>query len=102
MIAEHRKFVDRNFEENHVKVIYNARASMFFPDGVDYKDAHTGETKALRGYDSVVMALGYQSVDELSGPLKEAGFSVHVIGDAVKARRCIDATHEAREVAFYL
>ncbi|MDO5335674.1 MAG: FAD-dependent oxidoreductase, partial [Coriobacteriia bacterium] len=102
MIGEHKKFVDKNFAQNHVKVIYNGRACEFLPDGVDYTDATDGSIHAIRGFDSVVMALGYQSVDKLSEPLSEAGFNVHTIGDAVKARRCLNATEEARAVAMAL
>ncbi len=102
MIGEHKKFVEKNFAENHVKVIYNARASEFLADGVDYKDAIDGSMHAIRGFDNVVMALGYQSYDELTEPLREAGVSVHTIGDAVKARRCLNATEEARQVAMEL
>ncbi len=102
MISEHRKFLMHHFAEYGVKQVPNARVCKFYPDGVAYEDTVTHETKELRGFDSVVLSMGYRNNDTLSEPLKEAGFSVHAIGDAVRARRALDATSEAYEVAMSL
>ena len=102
MISEHRKFLMHHFAEYGVKQVPNARVCKFYPDGVAYEDMVTHETKELRGFDSVVLSMGYRNNDSLSEPLKEAGFSVHAIGDAVRARRALDATSEAYEVAMSL
>ena len=102
MISEHRKFLMHHFAEYGVKQVPNARVCKFYPDGVAYEDMVTHETKELRGFDSVVLSMGYRNNDGLSEPLKEAGFSVHAIGDAVRARRALDATSEAYEVAMSL
>jgi NADPH-dependent 2,4-dienoyl-CoA reductase/sulfur reductase-like enzyme len=102
MITEHRKFVMKGFDEYGVKQVPNARVCKFYTDGVAYEDMVSHETKELRGFDSVVLAMGYRNYDELSGALADAGFSVHAIGDAVRARRAIDATSEAYQVAMSL
>lgn len=54
------------------------------------------------GFDSVVLAMGYVADDRLSEALVQRGISVHVVGDAVKARRAIDALREAYELAVLL
>lgn len=102
MISEHRKYLLHHFQEYGVKQVPNARVCKFYPDGVEYEDMVTHETKELRGFDSVVLSMGYRNNDVLSEPLCEAGFSVHAVGDAVRARRALDATAEAYEVAMAL
>ena len=102
MIPEHLKFVKKSFEENDVHVVYNGRASAFYPDGVEYKDAVDSNVHELRGFDSVVMAVGYTSYDPLTEALREQGVEVHTFGDAVEARRALDATNEAYQVAVNL
>lgn len=95
MIPEQRTVLLKSLEENDVEIVYNGRASKFYPDGVEYKHAQTGEICELRGFDSVVLAMGYSAYDPISEDLKAAGYDVHVIGDAVKARRALNATEEA-------
>ncbi len=51
--------------------------------------------------DSVVIAVGARSrvSDELSTYCKENNIPFHIIGDAIQARRALDAIAEAAEVA---
>ncbi len=56
----------------------------FYADGVEYENALNGQLHELRGFDSVVLALGYVADDRLSEALVQRGISVHVVGDAVK------------------
>lgn len=102
MVAEHRKVVMESFAEHGVHQVPNAKICRFYPDGVRYEDVETGQQVELRGFDSVVLAMGYVACDELSGELAEKGVPVHVIGDAARARRAIDALREAYEVAVSL
>ena len=46
--------------------------------------------------------MGYVADDRLSEALAQRGISVHVVGDAAKARRAIDALREAYELAVSL
>lgn len=98
MIGEHRKLLLRDFDEYGVEQINNAKVRAFYPDGVAY-ETPDGSSCELRGFDSVVLAMGYVAHDPLSAALAEAGYEVHAVGDAVEARRAIDATREAHEVA---
>ena len=102
MVAEHRTVIMRDFAEHGVLQVPNAKICRFFSDGVEYEDAKTGQVHELRGFDSVVLAMGYVASDSISEELRQRGLSVHVIGDAVKARRAIDALREAYELAVVL
>lgn len=102
MVAEHRKVVMRDFAEHGVSQVSGARICRFFPDGVEYEDTKTGQAKVLRGFDSVVLAMGYRARRGLSQELEGIDVPVHVIGDAVEARRAIDALREAYELAVAL
>ena len=89
IISEHRIYLMRSYENNDVTIHTSEPVHEIYGDGVKTENLN------LRGYDTVVMALGsrsYQPFDDNLVPLQ------YVIGDANKARRAIDATREAREV----
>ncbi len=48
--------------------------------------------------DSVILALGSESHNPLEAGLKAELQNVHVIGDAGKPRKAIDAVHEGFEI----
>lgn len=102
MVAEHRTVLMRSFAEHGVCQVPNAKICRFYADGVQYEDVPTRQLQELRGFDSVVLAVGYVADDQLSEALAQRGISVHVVGDAVKARRAIDALREAYELAVSL
>ena len=102
MVAEHRSALMRSFAEHGVCQVPNAKICRFYADGVEYENTLTGQLHELRGFDSVVLAMGYVADDRLSEALAQRGISVHVVGDAVEARRAIDALCEAYELAVLL
>ena len=102
MVAEHRTVLMRSFAEHGVRQVPGAKICRFYADGVEYEDVPTGQLRELRGFDSVVLAMGYVVDDQLSEALVQRGISVHVVGDAAKARRAIDALREAYELAVSL
>ena len=102
MVAEHRSALMRSFAEHGVCQVPNAKICRFYADGAEYENTLTGQLHELRGFDSVVLAMGYVADDRLSEALAQRGISVHVVGDAVKARRAIDALREAYELAVLL
>lgn len=57
-----------------------------------------GEEKVLSGFDTVVIAVGYKSLNNLEEQLKDK-VSVHVIGDAKEARTAYVAIHEGAAIA---
>lgn len=98
VIPEHRKFLMQNLEENHTEAFTNARVNKFYPDGVDYETLD-GEEKSLRGFDSVVLSMGYENYNPFDEELEKSGREVYIVGDAVRARKAIDATREAYDIA---
>ena len=88
----------KSFEEYGVKKITGAKVCRFFADGVEYETAD-GVRHETRGYDSVVLSMGYQNYNPFGENIKELAAETYVIGDAVRARRALDATEEAYKVA---
>lgn len=101
MISEHRKFVMKDFDEYGIREIVNAKVCRFFRDGVEY-ETPDGIRKAERGYDSVILSMGFRNYNPFAEQLEELGCECYVIGDAVRARRALDATREAYEAAMNL
>jgi NADH dehydrogenase FAD-containing subunit len=80
-----------------VKIISNAKVTEFLDDGVIYeKDS---KEEKITGFDSVVLALGYRAYNPLESEIRDKVPAVHVIGDALKARKAIDAIAEGARVA---
>ena len=101
IIHEHRVYLMESFEKYGVKEITGAKVCQFYPDGVAYETADS-ERHETRGYDTVVLSMGYRSHDTLSEAVKEIIPETYVCGDAIRARRALDATKEAYEVAIQI
>lgn len=102
VIAEHRRFLMKDFEEYKIQTVTSAKVAGFFEGGVSYtsvEDENAGEELRLDGFDTVVLAMGARAYDPLSEAVKEIVKDTYVIGDAVRARRALDATTEALEAA---
>ena len=61
-----------------------------------------GEKHETRGYDTVVLSMGYRNYNPFADRLEELGKETYVVGDAIRARRALDATAEAYEAAMKL
>lgn len=77
---------------NHVELITSATVKTVYPDGVDYEKA--GEIIGLRGFDSVILAFGTRSDNELAGKLEGIDAQVVTVGDAVKAGNAVEAIYQ--------
>lgn len=93
VIPEHRKFLMKNLATYNAHGITGAKVSQFFPDGVSYT-LEDGSEGSLRGFDHVVLSMGYRNNDTISEEIKKIIPNTYVIGDAVKARKAMDATAE--------
>lgn len=115
VIHEHRIFLMEGLEKYGVQKITDAAVSEIFSDGVSYKNAADKSDETLyeaRGFDTVVLSMGFSSrythregqevVYDFADELREIVPEVHVVGDAVRARRALDATKEAYDVALKL
>lgn len=98
VISEHRKYLMKDFEEYKIKTITGAKVARFFEGGVSYS-VTDGMEQSIEGFDTVVLAMGSRNYDPLSEEVKKILEDVYVVGDAFKARRALDATAEALEVA---
>ena len=96
---ENRRYMFANFEEHHVLLRPNAKVGRFYPDGVDYTLAD-GTAGSLRGYDSVVLAMGSRPNAALKEAAENLAAQVFVIGEAARAPgNAVLATGDALDAA---
>lgn len=81
---EHKRYMFENFERNHVKLYSNAQITQFYQDGVSciIKD---GETIALRGYDTILLAMGTRAFNPFAEAASDAEQRFFVIGEALNS-----------------
>jgi 2,4-dienoyl-CoA reductase-like NADH-dependent reductase (Old Yellow Enzyme family)/thioredoxin reductase len=101
VISEHRKYLMKDFEEYNIKEITSAKVCRFYEDGVEY-ESPDGVMHEARGFDSVILSMGFRNYNPFSEKLEELGPEVYVIGDATRARRALDATKEAYDAAMQI
>ena len=101
VIREHKIYLMKDFEQYRIGQITGAKVCRFYKDGVEYESAD-GTRQEARGYDSVVLAMGYRSFNPFAGQIEKLGKEVYVIGDAHQARRALEATSEAYQAAIRL
>ena len=101
VIREHKIYLMKDFEQYRIGQITGAKVCRFYKDGVEYEGAD-GARHEARGYDSVVLAMGYRSFNPFAGQIEKLGKEVYVIGDAHQARRALEATSEAYQAAIRL
>lgn len=98
VIHEHRVYLMEDFKNYGIKEITGAKVCQFFDDGVAYETAD-GQRHEARGFDSVVLSMGFRNYNPFGEAVKEIVPDTYVVGDAIRARRALDATKEAYEVA---
>ena len=101
VIKEHKLYLMKDFEEYKIGQITGAKVCRFYEDGVEYETAD-GEKHETRGYDTVVLSMGYRNYNPFADRLEKLGKETYVVGDAIRARRALDATAEAYEAAMKL
>ena len=97
--AENRLFIFQDFERHDVRLLPGAKVEQFFADGVFYTTAD-GTDGEIRGFDTIVLAMGSRSYNPLEEELSAVIPQVFVIGEAVKAPgNAMLATGEAFDAA---
>jgi 2,4-dienoyl-CoA reductase-like NADH-dependent reductase (Old Yellow Enzyme family)/thioredoxin reductase len=93
-----RLYLMERLKEYGVSCLTGAAVKEFLDDGVVYlKD---GREEKITDFDSVVLALGSTSYNPLEEKLRgRVDAELHVIGDAVKARKAIQAIEEGARIA---
>jgi len=80
-----------------VKQITGAQVKEITDDGVVVEKE--GKKETVSGIDTVVLAMGIKSVNDLAEKLKGKTAEVYVIGDASQPRMAVDAISEGAEIA---
>jgi len=97
MVPEGRTLLMQRLRENGVKVLTSTKVKEVLEDStVVIRDGQVQEN--IGGMDTIVLALGARSVDELSHKIKDKVAEVYVIGDAKEPRKALEAIAEGAEV----
>lgn len=99
---ESRRYMFEAFREHNVGLYPGAKVGQFYTDGVDYTLAD-GTPGSLRGFDSIVLAMGSRANAALKETAEAVCTQVLVIGEAAKApgnavTATTDALHAALQV----
>jgi 2,4-dienoyl-CoA reductase-like NADH-dependent reductase (Old Yellow Enzyme family)/NADPH-dependent 2,4-dienoyl-CoA reductase/sulfur reductase-like enzyme len=95
-----RDFLTQRLRDYNVNVKTGTSAVKFLDNGVIVnKD---GNESRLEGFDTIVLALGAKSVNDLKEQLAAKVPELYVIGDALAPRQAIDAIEEGARVALKL
>ena len=99
---ESRRYMFEAFCEHNVGLYPGAKVGQFYTDGVDYTLAD-GTPDSLRGFDSIVLAMGSRANAALKETAEAVCTQVLVIGEAAKApgnavTATTDALHAALQV----
>jgi 2,4-dienoyl-CoA reductase-like NADH-dependent reductase (Old Yellow Enzyme family)/thioredoxin reductase len=96
MLPEPRQLLLERLREKDVRFITRATTKEILDDGVILdKD---GEEVCISGIDSIILARGAKSLDELSGKIQDEVAEVYVIGDSKTPRRALEAIAEGAQV----
>ena len=98
--AAPRFFLIPRLREHGVNWLVNATVKAILPDGAKYEQ--DGVQCDLRGYDTIVLALGVRANNPLEETVKALGKPVCVIGDANKPGPANKATEAALEAVLSL
>lgn len=93
-------FIFRALSKGHVDVLTDTEIKRFTKDGAICATP-SGEI-VLKGYDMAVLAVGTKPYNPLQAELTGKVKSLHVIGDAEKPRRIVDAVEEGARLAVTL
>jgi 2,4-dienoyl-CoA reductase-like NADH-dependent reductase (Old Yellow Enzyme family)/thioredoxin reductase len=96
MEAVSRTMTLRRLQGLPVEIYTQTRLLRFERGEAIVRDETTGDERSLGSFDSVLLAVGHRSHDQLSAGLVESGLEVEVIGDARNPGRIWDATQEGR------
>jgi NADPH-dependent 2,4-dienoyl-CoA reductase/sulfur reductase-like enzyme len=86
-----KKYLLEELEEKNVTIYVNTRVHSIVHNGVTLVN---GSEKTFLPADSIVLAMGAKSDNELASKLKDRSYHVSVIGDAIKIRKALEAIEE--------
>lgn len=89
LITVPREALNRKLSETHVTVLTSATIVEFTSDGVIVE--RNGHRENLGGMDTIILAMGTVSVNELVNEVKDVVPEIHMIGDAERPSKAMDA-----------
>lgn len=94
-----RDHLMKRLNRKNVRMYPGAKVTEFFDDGVAYEDIVSGAVDELRGFDTVVLAMGAKSYNPFEEQLKDnKAIQLFVIGDARKAGKAMAGIHQAYDI----
>jgi 2,4-dienoyl-CoA reductase-like NADH-dependent reductase (Old Yellow Enzyme family)/thioredoxin reductase len=96
LLASFARDLLSRLNEFGARIITSTKVKEIIDDGVVL--TRDGEEETIHGMDSVVLALGVESVDRLSAQLESRVAEVYVIGDAKEPRNALEAVGEGAQV----
>ena len=91
-----RPLLLQRLREKEVNILTSAKVKEFIEDGIVI--IRDGKESVIRNADSIILAMGAVSIDQLSKYIKGQVAEVYVIGDAEEPRRALEAIAEGMEV----
>lgn len=96
---ENRVFIFDDFNRHGVQMIPGAKVTQFYTDGVSY-ETKDGSQGALRGFDTIVLAMGSRNYNPLGDEISQFVPQTFVIGEASKSPgSALTATRDALDAA---
>ncbi|MDR1900046.1 MAG: NAD(P)/FAD-dependent oxidoreductase [Treponema sp.] len=95
--AAARMYLMERLAKYGTKIITGAKVKKFVSDGVVC--LKNGEEQTLTGFDMVILAMGTTAYNPLESVLKGKVKELYVVGDALKARKALEAIREAADAA---
>ena len=92
----HRDLLLERLCQSQVEALTSATVIEITADGVVVE--HEGHRDTIGGMDTIVLAMGVTSVNELADAIKDKVPEVHVIGDAKTPAKALDAIAAGAEV----
>ena len=92
-----RYFLMERLKDYGVKIETETSVVEFLDDGVIV--SKNGMESKLEGFDTIVLAMGAKSVNDLKDQLENRVDELYVIGDALAPRQAIDAIEEGARIA---
>jgi len=89
-------FLMERLRKYGVNILTGAMVTGILANGITYKKCD--EELKMEGFDTIVLAVGIRSYNPLEESLKNLGFEVHVIGDALKVGDAADAILEGAQL----
>ena len=96
--TEHSRELEMLLSRYGVQAILNAEVHRFVNNGVLYR-TKKGDDTILSGFNTIVLAVGSKSRNELLEAAQKFGVASYVIGDAVTPRNALDAVREGYHIA---